>query len=171
MSAMMAGHLTIAGVAEMIVTGGVVAYLQRTQPGLLCATVPEIADAPHGRVPVSVHSTRPLWIGLGLLMLLTPLGVLAAGKAWGEWSASDFADSRMRLEIAEVSGHEAPPQDAPAGLRRLSSFWTAPMPDYAPPYLKSDAFGYVMSAMAGTGLVILATLFVTRVAGSTGSRS
>jgi hypothetical protein len=28
------------------------------------------------------------------------------------------------------------------------------MPDYAPPFLKSAAFGYIMSAMIGAGLVI-----------------
>jgi cobalt/nickel transport system permease protein len=33
--------------------------------------------------------------------------------------------------------------------------WTAPLPDYAPPFMKSAAFGYIMSAMVGTGLIIL----------------
>src|SRR5579872_2317839 len=36
--AMMAGHLTVAGLAEMVVSGGVVAYLQRMEPNLLRAT-------------------------------------------------------------------------------------------------------------------------------------
>ena len=39
--AMMIGHLTIAGLAEMIVTAGVVAYLQRTNPALLERTGPQ----------------------------------------------------------------------------------------------------------------------------------
>ncbi len=38
--AMMAGHLTVAGLAEMVVSGGVVAYLQRMEPNLLRATAP-----------------------------------------------------------------------------------------------------------------------------------
>ena len=33
--AMMIGHLTFAGLAEFFVSGGVVAYLQRTHPSLL----------------------------------------------------------------------------------------------------------------------------------------
>jgi len=33
------------------------------------------------------------------------------------------------------------------------------MPRYAPPFLKSPAFGYLLSAMAGTGLILLVTLF------------
>ena len=48
----------------------------------------------------------------------------------------------------------------PAGLERLSSFWSAPIPDYAPPFLKSGMLGYVLSAMFGTGLVIGVCLLV-----------
>ena len=41
--AMMLGHLTIAGIAELIASGGVVAYLQRSNPSLLKFSAP---DAP-----------------------------------------------------------------------------------------------------------------------------
>ncbi len=40
------------------------------------------------------RSLRRLWITVALLMLLTPLGILAAGTAWGEWSASRFCYCR-----------------------------------------------------------------------------
>jgi cobalt/nickel transport system permease protein len=141
--AMMIGHLTIAGLAEMVVSAGVVAYLQRAEPGLLKATAPgaEMGDAPAAR---GLEALRPLWIALALLMILTPLGILAAGSAWGEWTPQEFA-----------AGHAGPPSAAPAGLQRLSSFWTAPMPRYAPPFLHSPSFGYLLSAMSGTGLIIL----------------
>jgi hypothetical protein len=33
------------------------------------------------------------------------------------------------------------------------------MPRYAPPFLKSPSFGYLLSAVSGTGLIIL-TFFV-----------
>ena len=33
------------------------------------------------------------------------------------------------------------------------------MPRYAPTFLHSPAFGYMLSAAVGTGLVVLATLF------------
>src|SRR5450432_4616845 len=49
--AMMIGHLTIAGLAEMVVSGGVVAYLQRAEPSLLKATAPR---AEMGNMP-AVH--------------------------------------------------------------------------------------------------------------------
>jgi cobalt/nickel transport system permease protein len=120
--AMMAGHLTVAGVAELVLTGGVVAFIQRTDVSLLSAA----AGPPN---------LKPLWLTLGLLLVLTPLGLLAGGTAWGEWAA-------------------------PAGSGWLASVWTAPIPDYAPPFLRSRAVGYALSGMFGAGLVVLAVMAV-----------
>jgi len=39
-------------------------------------------------------------------------------------------------------------------LERLSSVWSAPFPQYAPPFVRRPAFGYVMSAMFGSGLIL-----------------
>jgi cobalt/nickel transport system permease protein len=154
--AMMIGHLTMAGIAELTLTGGVVAFLQRTDRSLLSAAAGrgarESSAGASGRPPASL---RPLWVMLGVLLVLTPLGLLAAGTAWGEWGASDFSDPAVRQEIAAASLGQAPPAAAPQGLRRLSSAWTAPLPDYAPPFLRSSAVGYVLSAMFGTGLIVL----------------
>jgi cobalt/nickel transport system permease protein len=148
--AMMLGHLTIAGIAELLLTGGVVAFLQRTDPGLLATTAGDVAQARSDR------SLRPLWLALGTLLVLTPLGLLAGGAAWGEWRASDFADPGARRAMAESSFEHAPPSAAPGGLERLASVWTAPLRDYAPPFLRSRALGYALSAMFGAGLVVLA---------------
>jgi cobalt/nickel transport system permease protein len=156
--AMMIGHLTVAGLAEMVVSGGVVAYLQRAEPALLKATAPGasiIGEAKSG--------TKPLWIALAVLLIFTPLGILAAGAAWGEWVPSDFSTPRARQQIAAASGNQAPPIEAPSGLKRLSSVWTAPMPRYAPPILKSERLGYILSAMVGTGLIVLCFLIGARV--------
>jgi len=161
--AMMIGHLTFAGLAELIVSGGLVAYLQRSDPALLKLTAPGAANPEDGLREVAHKGgwgvTRPLWIGLAVLMIATPLGLLAAGTAWGEWGASDFADPALRAEIVKASGAAAPAV-APAGLERLSSVWTAPLPDYAPPFMHSEAFGYIMSALIGVGLIILAVLVI-----------
>ncbi len=40
------------------------------------------------------------------------------------------------------------------GLARLANLWTAPMPAYAPHFVKSAAFGYLLSAMFGVGLIL-----------------
>ncbi|CAN5373088.1 cobalt transporter CbiM [soil metagenome] len=162
--AMMIGHLTFAGLAELIVSAGLVAYLQRTDPALLKLTAPGVASSKDGLREVTSKGgwgiTRPLWIGLAVLMIATPLGLLAAGTAWGEWGASDFADPTLRAEIVRASGASAPVV-APAGLERLASVWTAPLPDYAPPFMQSEAFGYIMSALIGVGLIILVVLLLS----------
>ena len=164
--AMMIGHLTIAGLAEMVVSAGVVAYLQRAEPSLLRNTAPgAVASGPDDSKTVSGWSTtKPLWIALAILMILTPLGILAAGSAWGEWSPADFTNPAVRSQIAAASGSQLPPTEAPAGLRRLAAFWTAPMPRYAPTFLKSETFGYMLSAVSGTGLIILVFLLAGWVA-------
>lgn len=141
--AMMLGHLTIAGLAEAIVAAGIVGYLQRTNPSLLMSTAPE-------RRP-----EKPLWIALATLLLLTPLGLWYGGAAWGEWSPEDFANAETRRQIAAASSNEAPPNAAPAGLARWTGFWHAPVPRYAPEFLKNASYGYLYSAMLGTGLIVV----------------
>lgn len=163
--AMMIGHLTFAGLAEFFVSGGIVAYLQRTNPLVLDRNVSARVEefAPQSASTSGWGPTRPLWIRLALLMLLTPLGILAAGTAWGEWSVRDFSSPEMRQKIALASGSVAPPTSQPQGLERLSSVWSAPFPQYAPPFVRRPAFGYVMSAMFGSGLIVGFFLLVGRV--------
>src|ERR1700677_3933957 len=90
--AMMIGHLTIAGIAELFVSAGVVAFLQKSDPSLLLRSAGagpgSAGDLVAGSFAPTARSLRPLWAGLGSLMILTPLGILAAGSAWGEWMAS-----------------------------------------------------------------------------------
>jgi len=89
--------------------------------------------------------------------------LLAAGTAWGEWKAQDFRDHELRRDIARSSSLVAPPSAPPQGLKLLSGIWTAPMPGYAPGFMKSASFGYVMSAMLGTGVIIATFLVIGRV--------
>jgi cobalt/nickel transport system permease protein len=165
--AMMLGHLTFAGLAEAAISAGMVAFLQKTDVGLLRG-VKNLAQGPESMLPVLAvaASQRKLWWTVALLMVLTPLGILAAGTAWGEWSSSDFATAHTRAQIEAASGNQAPPPSAPAGLQRLSSLWTAPFPGYAPRFVKSHAFGYLLSAVFGVGFLALAAL----VARSVGKR-
>ena len=138
--AMMIGHLTIAGMAELVLTAGLVAWLARSHPSLLRATAPG-ASGEEDEAVAGWRVLRPLLIGLAALMLITPVGILAVGTAWGEWSPSDF-----------------PASVVPQGLGRLASVWTAPFPDYAPPFLRSPSFGYILSALFGAGFILLAAL-------------
>jgi cobalt/nickel transport system permease protein len=164
---MMIGHLTFAGLAELIISGGVVAYLQRSDPSLLRCSDSFAFNAGDSLATIrsgGERTLRPLWISLAALMILTPLGLLAAGTAWGEWKVNDFSDPTRRQQINDASRNQAPPQRPPEGLARIANVWTAPMPAYAPPFLHSATFGYIMSAMIGSGLIIVIFLLVGRIA-------
>ncbi len=80
--------------------------------------------------------------------------MLAAGNAWGEWDKDAFTDPEKRAEVEAASGGHPLPEDVPAGLEQLSEVWTAPIPNYAPPFLKSKSFGYLMAAMLGVGAIL-----------------
>jgi cobalt/nickel transport system permease protein len=129
--AMMLGHLTFAGLAELIVSAGVVGYLQRASPEILQSVVGHAKPA------------KGLWVGVALVAALTPLGILAAGGAWGEWKVENF------------------PRQVPAGLARWSSVWKAPLADYAPAFIHDSRLAYFFSAAIGVVLIIL-VIIVTK---------
>lgn len=60
------------------------------------------------------------------------------------------------------------PQAAPEGLARLAGLWSAPFPDYAPAFIHSAGFGYVLSAVFGAGLILLSLLLLSQLAGKRG---
>jgi cobalt/nickel transport system permease protein len=159
--AMMIGHLTFAGLAEAVISAGMVSYLQRVDLGLLRG-VGGFAEI-SGAITVGENTERPprqLWWVVGALMLLTPLGILAAGTAWGEWSSADFANPHTRQQIGAASRNHAPPPSVPVGIQKLSTLWTAPFPGYAPRFIKNPAMGYLLSAMFGVGFLVLVSLAV-----------
>jgi cobalt/nickel transport system permease protein len=83
-------HLTVAGAVEFALTAGVVAYLQRANLPLLRinhAAVPELDAA---AVPPRRVRWRWAVIGLGAMAVLTPLGLLAPGRAFGEDAPNRF---------------------------------------------------------------------------------
>ncbi|HYA60480.1 MAG TPA: PDGLE domain-containing protein [Candidatus Acidoferrum sp.] len=81
---------------------------------------------------------KRLLIVLVVLIILAPLGLLASGTAFGEWSADD---------IQKLVGY------VPSGLQSLSSLWNPPLPDYgypaAPAGFIGDSLGYYLSAIIG----------------------
>ncbi|MFH1230114.1 MAG: PDGLE domain-containing protein [Planctomycetota bacterium] len=96
-----------------------------------------------------------LWIGLGILAVLCPLGLILpehfkAGAAWGEWGID---------EIKELVGY------VPKGLEKLSSLWNAPIPDYAfkgweEKGLTHLSFAYIISAVVGIIIVVAVALLI-----------
>jgi hypothetical protein len=76
------------------------------------------------------------------MALLTPLGLLAEGTAWGEWGGED---------LAETLGF------VPQGIDQASTWWQALLPDYTVKGL-GEKTGYVVSALVGSALVYLAAM-------------
>lgn len=81
---------------------------------------------------------RNLAIGLLLLIILSPLGLLAVGETFGEWGPD---------EVKEKLGF------VPPGLEELSGIWNAPMPDYAfsgsGESMTVSSVAYILSAVIG----------------------
>ncbi|HEX2521355.1 MAG TPA: PDGLE domain-containing protein [Terriglobia bacterium] len=96
-------------------------------------------------------SIRKLWLGLALLILLSPVGVilpeeLDANGAWGEWRGE---------ELQGMQGY------VPAKLAQLNGLWKALLPDYAIPGMNETwqvRLGYVGSAALGAGLILVVAL-------------
>ncbi len=78
--------------------------------------------------------TRNIIIVLAVLIVLTPLGLLATGDTFGEWSVE---------ELKEKIGY------VPPGLGGLAPLWNAPLADYGVPGLGNASVGYVLSAIIG----------------------
>ncbi len=168
--AMMIGHLTFAGLAEAVISAGMVSYLQRADIGLLRG-VSGLTQTPAPIIAGARCSPRRLWWAVALLMLFTPLGILAAGTAWGEWSSVDLMNPKTREQIGAASGYHALPSSVPAGIQKLSSLWTAPFPGYAPKFVKSPILGYLLSAMFGVGILVLVSLLTRMIARKSPART
>jgi cobalt/nickel transport system permease protein len=161
--AMMIGHLTFAGLAEAVISAGMVSYLLRSDSRLISTPTPSTGGPASDTVQNRSGWNRPLWWAIGILLLCTPLGILAAGTAWGEWSASDLANGGTRAQISAASGNHEPPALVPQGLQKMASLWTAPFPGYAPGFIKSPFLGYLLSGMFTVGLFVMASLIAISV--------
>ena len=137
--AMLGTHLLVAGFVEAALTIGVVAYLQRANLPVLRINHPDVAED-DGAVAVlrqapAAPDGRPRWawaaVGIATMVILTPLGLLASGTAFGE--------------------------DPPEG----SGFWHhALFNGYDFTGGQHPNVGYVVSALVGT-LVIAGSVLIT----------
>lgn len=90
-------------------------------------------------------SYKKLWWVLLVLIALSPLGLLATGTAFGEWSKDEL--------VGKVGF-------IPAGLSKFADLWHhVLLPDYSVPGLKAglpqSAAGYIFSAIVGIVLIVL----------------
>ena len=99
---------------------------------------------------------KTLWAGLFILALLTPLGIILPGKfnardAWGEWETDT---------LEKLLGY------VPAGLRRLTDLWKAPIPNYnfsgKGATSTAQVISYVLSGLLGAVIVCFAIYAISK---------
>lgn len=93
---------------------------------------------------------KKLLLGLLVLIILTPLGIIAEGTAFGEWSS---------LQIKDLVGY------IPEGLLKFESFFHALLPDYTIKGFESGGklyLGYLLSAVIGVFAVTLTAFGISK---------
>jgi cobalt/nickel transport system permease protein len=144
--AMALPHLTIAGAAEAILTGGVLAYLARADVRRLVPNHPGVPLTADGTAaPGRPRRLTPARVAIGfitLMVLLTPLGLLAPGGAFGEDAPAGLDPGALGLNTV------------PEGLNRYAGFWSHTLLDgYGFKDGQNADLGYVLSAVVGIAVV------------------
>lgn len=97
---------------------------------------------------------KKVYIAAITIILLTPLGLLAPGSAWGEWGLE---------EIKSMVGY------VPSGMSHFSEVIKAIFPDYSIPGFNNNflqsALGYIFSAVVGIGTIIIIFAIFGRIMG------
>lgn len=152
--AMLLAHLVVAGFVEGVLTAGTVAYLQRANLPLLQVNHPGVPIS-HDDVPA--HQPVPRWRrpwlvaggAVALMVVLTPLGLIAPGGAFGEDAPRDIDLGSLGLEAV------------PAGMNRWNTFWQGTLFNgYDPTNEANAVLGYVLSAVVGIAVVAAAVWVV-----------
>jgi cobalt/nickel transport system permease protein len=128
-------HALVASVVEGLLTALVIAYLQRSNISVLEGAQKSSAVTEAG----SMQRLRWLWAGLVVLIVASPLGLLAPGTAWGEWGTRQLKERGF--------------QAVPAGLEKLSGLWGAPLAGYNLSALGNANMGYLLSAVLGIAII------------------
>jgi cobalt/nickel transport system permease protein len=129
--AMLIPHLAVAGIVEAAFTVAIVAFVAKASPGTIYEGSPT--------------RTKPLYLLIAGLIVASPLGLLAAGTAWGEWGAD---------EIKDVMNGGSSLGFVPSGMANGFSF-SAPLPDYAVNGVP-EVIGYLISAILGAAILVIA---------------
>ncbi len=94
---------------------------------------------------------KKAWISLIILAILSPLGLIAVGEAWGEW------DSETMKRIVGF---------VPEGMTRIRDYSIAIFRDYTVPGLDEGTpkvvLGTIVSALVGAGLTAMITLIIIK---------
>jgi cobalt/nickel transport system permease protein len=126
--AIMLPHLLVIGFIEGAVTAAVWEYVAQLK----------------GDPAIPTPSYVKAWAVLGVMCLAAPIGLLAAGTAWGEWAPED-----LKAQLGYV----------PPGLAQLADFWQAKLKGYAVPGMGAQS-GYILSGLIGLSLLATAGILL-----------
>jgi hypothetical protein len=99
---------------------------------------------------------KKLWIGLLIMALFTPLGIVLpekfrAEEAWGEWGID---------KLEKLVGY------VPEGLKKLADLWKAPISDYnfggEGASMTVQAISYIASGLLGIGVCAFVVFMISR---------
>ena len=145
--AMMFAHITVAGPVEAVVTGFVVKYMQKSNPSMLQIYPPQKSENKKLQVVVGM---KKYWNVLIALIIFAPLGLLAKGTAYGEWSAN-----ALKSKLGYI----------PEGMARFGGRWKSLLPGYSIPGFGSNFFkstlGYIFCAIVALAIVLIITSIIS----------
>ena len=130
--AMVLPHLIVAGVVEAAFTFSIYTFIKKTSKEMIYK---------HSGEKIKY---KPLIILLGILIFLTPIGLLTKGTAWGEWGIK---------EIEKVSESGSVLGFIPSGMKNGFKF-SAIMQDYEVGSI-SHAIGYILASIIGTSILVI----------------
>lgn len=122
--ALLLPHILVVGFLEGFITLGVYSYVKKVDEDIIYKN--------------KINSIKPLYALLAILAIISPIGLLAAGTAWGEWELD---------QVKTLVGF------LPKGMQSGFSF-KGIIPDYWVGG-KLGTIGYIASAVIGTLLIIL----------------
>ena len=153
--AMLVAHLAVASVVEAVLTGGVIAYLQRANVPLLKVGHPNVRldGAAKIRAPLRFNPLQVALAAVAVMVILTPIGLLAPGGAFGEDSPSSLDLKRYHLSAI------------PTGLGKYNGFWHhAIFNGYDFRHDGHPTLGYLLSAVVGIAVIGVAVFLVSSAA-------
>jgi cobalt/nickel transport system permease protein len=147
--AMLFAHLVVAGFVEAALTIGVVTYLQRANLPILRINHPGVPASADELAAPRRLGYRWAFVGLAVMAVLSPLGLLAPGGAFGEDAPVDLNLQKYHLNAV------------PQGLADYNGFWHHTLlGDYGFAGGSHEYAGYVLSALVGMGAIAVAILVI-----------
>lgn len=152
--AMLIPHMLVAGVVEGVTTAAIYGFIKKTAPGVIVG--PEAVDGQlAGDGTAKKTSLIPTLILVAVLVVATPLGLLATGDAWGEWDAEGAATA------VQEAGDDS--LQASVGLDTPTFADALPTGDYLQAYSEEQGLGfagqaamYILSGVIGVAVLTIA---------------